>query len=542
MDPLANWDDLVAVKAQNPEEDLAHYFLDNKNFDSLFNDALATLQDLDVPLGYAQLPPARPAQRLGGSAHYRHAKKPSGTAIFGFLDHTRELSLLGADDLYKIMRPSGPSATPGGSISPTQLARNSAVSHEHLDFNFLEPYEQLKPVVLAEADEEPHDIIVTTDSPRLYKFPPERPEKPELKRVPIPVQEPVYMPLSSPFAEGREQTFDSPQTFDRPSGDNHQTFDRSNGENHQTFENRNYQGNLMNMNVFLPPPSTSLLSRASPEPASPLPHAYSSPLRQQIPQDKRFYNPQFFSDDADYYDPNSSALSSSPVQPTRLLQSSPLRNRRSPEPTNDDTVVDVNETILQLTPLQGQAPMTPRNNKIKLEWSPIISPNDKSTRDMKRALQALLPKRPVKKTSLLPPGELDKYWEGPDENKAFTCTFANCGKKFTRRYNVRSHIQTHLSDRPFICNFCPKSFVRQHDLNRHVKSHMVSSHCKCKCGREFTRVEGYRKHLSNGVCVKGLEDGGISKPGAHRVKTDNVLDGLTSNRLTEDLGLSVERQ
>ena len=73
--------------------------------------------------------------------------------------------------------------------------------------------------------------------------------------------------------------------------------------------------------------------------------------------------------------------------------------------------------------------------------------------------QRIITTTPNQKTSLLPPGELDNYWTGPDEDKIYTCTYKNCGKKFTRRYNVRSHIQTHLSDRPFGCQFCPKRFV-----------------------------------------------------------------------------------
>ena len=76
-------------------------------------------------------------------------------------------------------------------------------------------------------------------------------------------------------------------------------------------------------------------------------------------------------------------------------------------------------------------------------------------------------------------------------------------EKFTRRYNVRSHIQTHLSDRPFGCQFCPKRFVRQHDLNRHVKGHIEARYSKCPCGKEFARLDALRKHQDRNICVGG---------------------------------------
>ena len=103
---------------------------------------------------------------------------------------------------------------------------------------------------------------------------------------------------------------------------------------------------------------------------------------------------------------------------------------------------------------------------------------------------------------MLPPGELDNYWTGPDEDKIYTCTYKTVGK-FTRRYNVRSHIQTHLSDRPFGCQFCPKRFVRQHDLNRHVKGHIEARYSKCPCGKEFARLDALRKHQDRNICVGG---------------------------------------
>lgn len=577
MDPYATWDDLAPPKA--PDEDFAQYFVEYKNFDNLFNEALTTLQDLDVPSGYANAPPALP---------FKHAKKPSGTAIFGFTEHTRDLSFQGEKTQ---------------SISPTQLARRQPISNEHLDFNFSQPLEACKPIHLAEDEEydfnykeketskKNEDFIVT----KSYKFPPELyPDDIDAlldkRYVPIPVVEPRRLSQGGEDMQRQEL---------KPRQANPMNPDRSPIQNiqmspqHQEHANSQLRGMLPSqmgslaqphlvshmelgglsqlgpVTPYLPPPS----SLESPEPHSPLQaHVQSSPYDK-----KNFYNPQFFSDDSyaqlspfgspvrDNYSPvregfphedNFSPIRDnftgktnySPVQKFHSKTNySPLREtynahealspsrssyHYASSPVKDafDETVDANETIVQLTPLKHQ-PMTP-SRKITLEWSPIISPDAKASGDVRRAILELSPKRIIKKTSLLPPGELDRYWEGPDEDKVFTCTFKNCGKKFTRRYNVRSHIQTHLSDRPFTCTYCPKSFVRQHDLNRHIKSHMVAKNCRCRCGKDFTRVEGYRKHIAKGVCLRPEDS--VGKP---RHRGGEVLDGLTSSRLSDELGL-----
>lgn len=587
MDPYSTWDDLVPnqrARPPPPDDDFSQYFTEYKNFDNLFNEALTTLQDLDVPSGYTI--PTAPSQAV--STPFRHAKKPSGTAIFGFVDHNRELSLNGqSSDVYRMTRPATEAVR---SILPSHLAKRQLyhVSHDQLDFNFSQPLEECKPILLDENDEEEappkkeEDIIVTNKHPKSYKFPPDAgyrsrspstqnydeflttpisaihhpkqtnqyPEDIDVlladtktkKYVPIPVQKPVpdlAIDQKKSFQPGISPQLMVKQQQQSPA---HLPLRAQQSDTMKPVEMLN-----MNMNVYLPPPSTSL-SHGSPEPHSPLPGEFSSPVQHRTapvgaatsasPYEKRtFYNPQFFSDDAELYYQGPPDQYQTPMHNAgpSSLNSSPIKGYN--ESFNDDTIADANETILQLTPLKNQAPMTPQKKPITLEWSPIISPNAKANTDVRRAIQELSPRRVIKKTSLLPPGELDKYWEGPDENKVFTCTYKNCNKKFTRRYNVRSHIQTHLSDRPFSCSYCSKNFVRQHDLNRHVKSHLLSKHCKCSCGKEFTRVEGYRKHLSNGICSRAEVEGGVLKPSHHKLKGQAVLDGLTSNRLNEELGL-----
>ncbi|KAG0047420.1 hypothetical protein BGZ83_007537 [Gryganskiella cystojenkinii] len=45
-----------------------------------------------------------------------------------------------------------------------------------------------------------------------------------------------------------------------------------------------------------------------------------------------------------------------------------------------------------------------------------------------------------------------------------------CQRRFTRPFNLRSHLMTHTTARPFPCDECHWKFTRQHDLQRHRKA------------------------------------------------------------------------
>ena len=87
------------------------------------------------------------------------------------------------------------------------------------------------------------------------------------------------------------------------------------------------------------------------------------------------------------------------------------------------------------------------------------------------------------------------YIAGPDpQDHKFECLFPNCGKRFGRKYNIQSHIQTHLSDRPYQCDTCGAGFVRQHDLRRHEKIHGGDKPFVCACRKSFARQDALTRH------------------------------------------------
>lgn len=102
--------------------------------------------------------------------------------------------------------------------------------------------------------------------------------------------------------------------------------------------------------------------------------------------------------------------------------------------------------------------------------------------------------------------EIVKYIQNPDRNnKNFKCLFPDCAKLFGRKENIKSHIQTHLGDRQYVCN-CGKRFVRQHDLKRHAKIHTGVKPYPCVCGNTFARHDALTRHRQRGMCIGAFDD------------------------------------
>ncbi|KAK9463465.1 uncharacterized protein V1516DRAFT_667837 [Lipomyces oligophaga] len=104
----------------------------------------------------------------------------------------------------------------------------------------------------------------------------------------------------------------------------------------------------------------------------------------------------------------------------------------------------------------------------------------------------------------------------PKNPANYACTL--CSKRFTRGYNLRSHLRTHTDERPFKCSFCNKAFARQHDRKRHESLHSGVRKFECHgtlsdgvtvwgCGRKFARADALGRHFRSEAgreCIRPL--------------------------------------
>ena len=80
-----------------------------------------------------------------------------------------------------------------------------------------------------------------------------------------------------------------------------------------------------------------------------------------------------------------------------------------------------------------------------------------------------------------------------DGSKMHKCEY--CGKSFTRRYTLLTHTRSHSGIKLFKCSICGKAFTRQHTLNLHMKRHVTKSSFYCrKCYAMFTDAVSLQLH------------------------------------------------
>lgn len=111
--------------------------------------------------------------------------------------------------------------------------------------------------------------------------------------------------------------------------------------------------------------------------------------------------------------------------------------------------------------------------------------------------------------------QIANFISGPDPaDGRWLCLYPDCKKRFGRKENIKSHVQTHLGDRQFQCRHCKKCFVRQHDLKRHAKIHSGVKPYPCQCGNSFARHDALTRHRQRGMCIGAFE--GIVKKNVKR--------------------------
>jgi regulatory protein SWI5 len=125
--------------------------------------------------------------------------------------------------------------------------------------------------------------------------------------------------------------------------------------------------------------------------------------------------------------------------------------------------------------------------------------------------------------------DIETYMEGPEpaDNK-FVCRFPDCNKRFGRRENIKSHIQTHLNDRQYQCLHCGSKFVRGHDLKRHAKTHEGKKPFVCLCGNGFGRPDALTRHRQRNMCIGAID--GIVKKEVRRGRPPKYSSALEARK------------
>ncbi|PYH93295.1 C2H2 transcription factor Swi5 [Aspergillus ellipticus CBS 707.79] len=132
--------------------------------------------------------------------------------------------------------------------------------------------------------------------------------------------------------------------------------------------------------------------------------------------------------------------------------------------------------------------------------------------------------------------EIASFIHGPDpEDGKWVCLHPGCERRFGRKENIKSHVQTHLGDRQFKCDHCEKCFVRGHDLKRHAKIHTGDKPYECLCGNVFARHDALTRHRQRGMCIGGYK--GIvrktmkrGRPKKHRPEMDERQEKSSRTR------------
>ncbi|KAM7421158.1 hypothetical protein PAMA_015357 [Pampus argenteus] len=94
-------------------------------------------------------------------------------------------------------------------------------------------------------------------------------------------------------------------------------------------------------------------------------------------------------------------------------------------------------------------------------------------------------------TNLPPPAKLLQDWARTP--LPHVCPY--CGKTFTRRVFLRTHVYSHTGEKLFTCKVCAKSFTNSQSLLRHSMNHTSTRPFSCDvCSKNFSQAATLKRH------------------------------------------------
>uniref|UniRef100_A0A3P9M418 C2H2-type domain-containing protein n=1 Tax=Oryzias latipes TaxID=8090 RepID=A0A3P9M418_ORYLA len=115
-------------------------------------------------------------------------------------------------------------------------------------------------------------------------------------------------------------------------------------------------------------------------------------------------------------------------------------------------------------------------------------------------------------------------------SRAFSCSI--CGKGFTQKQTLDTHIRFHNKERRFLCQVCGKGFMQEVDLKRHILIHTGEKPYICSvCGKSFQAKRSLNGHLK-GHSAEGKDAGPNaenSKPNHQFHKSLSTFQSLALN-------------
>jgi uncharacterized C2H2 Zn-finger protein len=132
---------------------------------------------------------------------------------------------------------------------------------------------------------------------------------------------------------------------------------------------------------------------------------------------------------------------------------------------------------------------------------------------------------PVEDPASEPEAEQGQLYPQPKRIRQTEFTCEHCSKVYSKRNNLKSHLRTHATERPYTCYKCGKCFVRNSDQKRHMNGHTKNYFCggslkngdRWGCGRFFSRADILSNHHRSKMgqtCLLPLLQEGEKEQGA----------------------------